>query len=62
MTREELPEVLNVKHIKEFLRTGKDQAYDLVNSGVFHSVRMGKKRILIPRDGFLDWLDGKNKC
>ncbi|OPA80238.1 DNA-binding protein [Paenibacillus selenitireducens] len=58
MTREQLPEVLKVRHIKEFLSIGKDQAYELVHSGVFHCVRVGK-RILVPREGFLNWYDGK---
>lgn len=60
MTREELPEVLQVKHIKQFMKLGNDKAYDLVASGAFHCVKVGN-RFYIPREIFLNWLDGKQK-
>jgi excisionase family DNA binding protein len=51
-------QVLNVKDIQEYLQIGRRQAYDLVNSGQFHSVRVGE-RIKISREVFFDWLHGK---
>lgn len=58
MKREELPEVLQVKHIKEYLKLGNDKAYQLVISGKFNSVRVGN-RFYIPREKFLKWFDGE---
>lgn len=55
---DEYPDVLDVSDIKTFLGIGRRTAYDLVNSGEFHTVRIGK-RIKIPKQSFLDWLNGK---
>ena len=57
MKKEDLPEVLSVADIQKFLGVGKVQAYDLVNSGSFHTVRVGK-RILIPKEAFIKWFIG----
>lgn len=51
------PSILNVSHIQNILGIGRRQAYELVNSGQFHVVRVGK-RIKISRDVFLQWLNG----
>lgn len=53
----ELPEVLEVKDIQEFLGIGRSQAYKLVKSNLFHAVNVGK-RILVPRKSFLEWFEG----
>lgn len=50
--------VLEVKDIAKWLQIGKRQAYELVASNVFHSVRVGKK-IKISRSVFEEWLNGK---
>lgn len=52
------PEVLNVSDIQTILGIGRRQAYDLVNSGQFHIVRVGKS-IRIFREVFFNWLNGK---
>lgn len=57
----DLPEVLDVVNIQRFLGIGRTQAYQLVNSGKFHIVRINR-RIKVPRDGFIAWLNGKNSC
>lgn len=49
--------VLEVKDIQEYLGIGRRQAYELVKSGQFHSVQVGKK-YKIARNVFLDWLIG----
>ncbi|WP_342431093.1 helix-turn-helix domain-containing protein [Neobacillus sp. FSL H8-0543] len=53
----ELPAVLEVKHIQEFLGIGRSQAYLLVKSSSFHTVTVGK-RILISKKSFLEWFEG----
>jgi hypothetical protein len=55
---EHLPEVLNVSDIQEFLNIGRTQAYELVNSGQFHVVRLNR-RIKVSKRAFLDWFEGK---
>ncbi|EST56672.1 DNA-binding protein [Brevibacillus panacihumi W25] len=57
---DDLPEVLEVKHIQQFLGIGQVQAYDLANSGQFHVVRVGR-RIKIPKKSFLEWFYGKKQ-
>ncbi len=51
------PEVLSVKDIQEILGIGRRQAYELVNSGQFHAVRIGKS-IKVSKNVFLNWLNG----
>ncbi|TXK74554.1 helix-turn-helix domain-containing protein [Paenibacillus sp. N3.4] len=51
------PEVLQVNDVQQILGIGRRQAYELVNSGKFHVVRVGKS-IRIHRDVFLRWLQG----
>lgn len=49
--------VLDVEDIQAYLSIGRRQAYELVNSGEFHVVRIGR-RIKVGRDVFLAWLNG----
>jgi excisionase family DNA binding protein len=51
-------EILDVEDIRKYLGIGRRQAYDLVNSGAFHVVRIGK-RIKISKASFLKWLNGE---
>ncbi|MEC1778327.1 helix-turn-helix domain-containing protein [Schinkia azotoformans] len=53
----EYPELLDVKDIQSILQIGRRQAYELVNSNVFHSVKFGR-RIKIPKQSFFKWLKG----
>lgn len=48
---------LDVTDIQSILGIGRRQAYELVNSGQFHVVRIGK-RIKISREVFFKWLNG----
>lgn len=52
------PEVLNVEDIQAILGIGRRQAYELVSSGQFHTVRVGK-RIKIFKAVFIRWLQGE---
>jgi hypothetical protein len=56
--KDDYPSVLDVKHIQAILDIGRVQAYELVNSGQFHTVKIGK-RIKISKDVFIRWLEGK---
>ncbi|SDN34027.1 DNA binding domain-containing protein, excisionase family [Paenibacillus sp. yr247] len=58
LSKADYPSVLNVKNIREILGIGRPQAYQLVNSGEFYCTRVGK-RILVAKDVFLNWLEGK---
>ncbi|MEC1780046.1 helix-turn-helix domain-containing protein [Schinkia azotoformans] len=51
--------VLDVEDIQEYLGIGRRQAYELVNSGQLHVVRIGR-RIKISREVFLTWLNGQH--
>lgn len=51
------PTALDVSDIQAILGIGRRQAYELVNSGQFHIVRIGK-RIKVSRDVFFNWLNG----
>jgi predicted DNA-binding transcriptional regulator AlpA len=53
----EYPDILNVHHIQEILGIGRSQAYQLVASNQFHTVRVGK-RIIILKAIFIRWLNG----
>ncbi|MFZ3591503.1 helix-turn-helix domain-containing protein [Bacillus sp. DJP31] len=51
------PTTLDVSDIQNILGIGRRQAYELVNSGQFHIVRIGK-RIKVSREVFFNWLNG----
>ncbi|MBQ8087946.1 MAG: helix-turn-helix domain-containing protein [Clostridia bacterium] len=53
---QELPYTLSVEEMAAFLGISRVGAYNLSHSKGFPSVRVGK-RILIPRDKFLEWLN-----
>ena len=53
------PSVLDVSDIQEILSIGRLQAYQLVHSGAFRIIKVGK-RIKIPRRTFTQWLEGDN--
>lgn len=52
----ELPFTLSVEEMAAFLGISRVGAYNLCHAKGFPSVRIGK-RILIPRDRFLAWLN-----
>ena len=53
---DELPYTLSVEELAAFLGISRVGAYNLCHAKGFPSVRIGK-RILIPRDRFLAWLN-----
>ncbi|SCP99540.1 helix-turn-helix domain-containing protein [Anaerobium acetethylicum] len=50
-----MTKMITVKDVKEILGIGINQAYELVNSSAFPSIRCGR-RILIPEDAFSEWI------
>lgn len=50
-------EVLQVSDIQQILGIGRRQAYELVNSGQFHVIRVGKS-IRVLRAVFYNWMNG----
>jgi predicted DNA-binding transcriptional regulator AlpA len=50
-------EVLDVSDVQTILGIGRKQAYALVNSDAFHTVKIGT-RIKVPKAGFEKWLHG----
>ncbi|WP_042159960.1 helix-turn-helix domain-containing protein [Paenibacillus gorillae] len=58
--RDELPDSLEVKHIQKLLNCGRRQAYELVNSGQFHAVRVETK-IKVSKKVFFQWYEGQER-
>lgn len=54
------PEVLTADDVKGILGIGKNQAYNLMNSGQFHVVRIGRL-MRVSREVFFEWLEGVGK-
>ncbi|QDP39367.1 helix-turn-helix domain-containing protein [Radiobacillus deserti] len=52
------PLVLNVKDIQKIMSIGRRQAYELIHSEQFHTVRVGKS-IKVAKQVFIDWLNGE---
>lgn len=55
---DDMPDILDVSDIQRFLNIGRKQAYELVNSGAFHVVRVNR-RIKVSKKVFVDWLEGR---
>lgn len=53
---EELPLVLNVHEVSNFIGIGLSQVYDLTKRIDFPAFKVGN-RIFVPRDKFLAWID-----
>ena len=59
----EFPQVLSVKDISTILGIGINQARALVNRKDFPAIQIGKKKRIVPREAFMEWLnhDGLGK-
>lgn len=53
-------DVLEVSDIKKILGCGINQAYALVKSKAFHTVKVGRK-IKIPKESFYRWYHGERE-
>ena len=56
MTREELPEVMEVKDIQQFLKISRNTAYDLIKRREFPTLKIGRL-LRIRKESFLEWFD-----
>lgn len=54
---DDYPEFLNVSDIQTLLGIGRKQAYELVHSGRFHVINIGK-RIEFSKNVFIRWIEG----
>ena len=54
---EDLPVTLNVEDVAAVLGISRKVAYGLAKQKGFPAVRVGERRLVIPRDRFLQWLD-----
>lgn len=50
-----VPKVMNAMQVAEYLGISKQGAYNLMNSGSFPTLRVGK-RLLVSTDRFLEWI------
>ena len=57
---DELPMVLNVHEVSDFIGLGLSQVYELIKRIDFPAFRVGN-RIFIPRDKFLAWIDAQTE-
>ncbi len=55
-TSENLPEVVTVEDIRNFLGVGINLAYEIINNEKFTQLNLGRKKG-IPKDEFLDWFE-----
>ena len=53
---ENLPAVLNANQLAEALGISRAGAYQLLNTGTFPTLRIGK-RLLVPKDKLIDWIE-----
>ena len=54
---DDLPLVLRVEDLMPVLDIGRNTAYELVQSGQIHSIRIGRK-VRIPKQALVDFLSG----
>ena len=55
---DQLPIVLNADQLAQALGISRANAYQLMHAKGFPTLRIGK-RMLVPKDKFLEWLDSK---
>ena len=53
---EQLPCMLNAKDVEGYMRISRTEAYEQMHSEGFPLIRIGK-RMLAPRDKFLEWVE-----
>jgi len=56
----ELPNILTVKELAEFMNINLNRAYQLTHRDDFPSLRLGKK-IMISRNKLLQWIDERSE-
>lgn len=56
----EMPSLLTVKEVAKVLRIGRNAAYDLVYKNDFPVLRLGPKKIRVPKKELLRWIHEKS--
>lgn len=56
----DLPLVLQAKDVQAILGISRGKAYELMNSVDFPTIFIGK-RMMVPKDAFLDWLNNDKR-
>ena len=59
LSAEELPMILNVQEVSDFIGLSMSQTYDLIRRIDFPAFKIGN-RIFVPRDKFLAWIDNQS--
>ena len=54
----ELPVFLNARMLAELLGVSQSTAYELMHEKDFPTLQVGS-RLVVPRDAFLEWMNGK---
>ena len=57
----ELPFHLSVGDVAGILGMSKNKAYELCHSRAFPCVKVGKRKMIIPKPAFINWLNNPNK-
>ena len=52
---EDMPDVMDARHLAQALRISRASAYNLLNSDDFPTLRIGKRK-LVMRDDLIAWL------
>lgn len=60
LTKENLPEVLEPKHIQKILKMARRNVYDMLKEPPFHVVRVGRN-YKISKSVFFEWLEGRKQ-
>lgn len=53
---EQLPMLLTVDQMRKVLNIGKNAAYELVYQKNFPVLKLGERKIRIPKDRFIEWI------
>ena len=56
MTTQELPDIITVKQLSQYLRISLNATYELMRSDGFPTLHIGK-RLLVSKDNLLEWID-----
>lgn len=56
---DELPVCLKISHVAEILGISRGSAFNLARQPDFPSIRVGKKRIVVPRDKLIIWIENQ---
>ncbi len=58
---DELPFHLSVGDVAEILGMSKNKAYELCHEESFPCIKVGKRKMIIPKPAFINWLNNPNK-